>query len=254
MIHIDDVPFDVWSHVTSFSSMKCISNLRCVRSHSQLNSRYQLNSLFQTSKHFYRLMSERSVWLDALRDVLEVIPLPRLRHVLPCLSSSELRTKAAMISRLDDLWSRGASHPAHIESYRPSSGIIAIEIMPGGDWVLNLFQDGSLHLHHRRNMAEHSVSVPLPTRSGWRFEGSAYMRRSFSSCGQHWVAVKDYYVTSEYVRSSVRQFRSIHLLSVTNYSQITVYTISMSPHLLSAFCVLLQAKAIAMISKLKAIF
>ena len=142
-------------------------------------------------------MNQRSIWLDALRDVLEVIPLPRLYHVLPDLSSSELRDTAAMISQLDNLWGRDTIHPAHIESDRPRPGIIAVEIMPGGDWVLKLFRDGSLHLHHRQDMAEHSVTVSLPSRPTWCFEGSAYMRRSFSSCGENWVAVKDHYVTPE---------------------------------------------------------
>jgi len=142
-------------------------------------------------------MSERSVWLYVLRDILEVIPLPRLRHALPSMLSSELRGKAAMITRLDALWGRDTIHPANIESYRLDLGVMAIEVIPGGDWVLKLFEDGSLHLHHRRDFAGPLATASRPNRPNWDFEGSAYMRRSFSSCGENWVVVKDHYVTPE---------------------------------------------------------
>lgn len=145
----------------------------------------------------YIVLDERSVWLAAVRDIAGVIPLPSLSHALPVMSSSELRRKAISMTQLDELWNHDKLVPANVECYRLGSDVVGVDMVPGGEGVLKLFEDGALHLYRRSNLVDPLIIVARPHRPSWNFSGTAYMRRSFLPSGGNWVAIMDHYTSIE---------------------------------------------------------
>lgn len=131
---------------------------------------------------------------------MQVIPLPRLpvRSLLP-MSSRELRFKAARVIRINDLWNQSTPIiPSKIQTHLVTDEVIGVEVLPGGECVLKLFGDGTLHLHRRDDLVMPVTVITRPPRDDWTFSRSAYMRRSyFPNNGGDWVAVVDHYSNYE---------------------------------------------------------
>lgn len=142
-------------------------------------------------------MHERSVWLNALSDLLEVVPLPRLNYELATMSSSALRMKAVTLSQFEKTWALESIRPTKIEAYRLSADISGVEILPGGNWIVKLSTEGTLEINHMAKIQDPGYSWPRESQPNWRFIGTLYMRRAFSPCGKHWVVVMDRYIKEE---------------------------------------------------------
>jgi len=136
--------------------------------------------------------------MTVLLDILEVIPIPRLVHALPGMPASELKRRAELMVRLEGLWNREVIIPKRVSCHKIDLEVDRIEILPGGDWVLKLLNDGTLYLHHRQDMERPSVTVHRLTRKSCTYlPESTDMRRSFFTCGDTWVVVLEQYATSE---------------------------------------------------------
>lgn len=142
-------------------------------------------------------MAERSVWMAVLQDITEAIPIQGLLHALPTMSSNELEHKAVMMARLDELWNHSSVIPAKIERYPVGSDVSTTILLFGGNFLLTLLMDGTLQLYHTQNVTEllETASPPYrPSNRGY-FRSYTDIRRSYSSCGEIWALVGEYYVT-----------------------------------------------------------
>lgn len=154
---------------------------------------------WQTCKTLYDMLEDRSIWRAVVHDITQVIPLPRLSvRSLLSMSSSELRHKATRSTRINDLWDQNTITPSKIEYYAVADDILGVEVIPGGDWLLKLCRDGTLHLHPRDDLVNPVATIARPSRDEWVYAHSAYMRRSyFPNNGGDWVAVVDHYTSVE---------------------------------------------------------
>lgn len=147
------------------------------------------------------MVEERSVWSAAVRDIMGVVPLRRVRHELPSMTGEQLKHKAMQIARLDNLWSRESIRPVKVERHLLDSGVRRAEVVLGGDFILTLFKDGTLQLHRARDMSQLLMTVyRINPPSRHYFSDFTDMRRSSSSSnGENWGVIVDYYATHSLV-------------------------------------------------------
>jgi len=173
------------------------------------------------------VVEERSVWSAAVRDIVGVVPLRRVRHELPSMTSEQLKRKAMQIARLDNLWSHESIHPVKVERHPLDAGVRRAEVVLGGDFILTLFKDGTLQLHRARDMSQLLMTVHRPNPpSRHYFPDFTDMRRSSSSSnGENWGVIVDYYATHSWV---VHVFLQIGRLTFfkAEHTQTFVFTIS----------------------------
>ena len=106
------------------------------------------------------ITEEPSIWSLALRDILLVMPSRRTRHLLPVMSSSQLRRKAVLAVQHENFWNAGVIRLVEAPRHYPLVALVLqVQIIPGGDLILILCSDGNMHLHRWRDVS----AVPLVT-------------------------------------------------------------------------------------------
>lgn len=124
------LPFDVWQHTSAYLPVK---DLLC---------------LSLVSKSLYNMMIERSIWHDALQDILRIIPVPRIQRSLLTMTAAECKYEAVRLVRKDATWRRGDVDPTDMRRFNYISiDVRRVLFVPGGDWVVTLLSDGTLRLH-----------------------------------------------------------------------------------------------------------
>jgi len=107
-------------------------------------------------------MDEWSVWALALGDILEVIPLRAVRAAIPSMSSRALKAAAVRATLIDNLFNKDVIHPVHVKRVRCDSSVVRQEIVPGGQWILIMHEDGSINLHKMSSLTSPLLSVARP--------------------------------------------------------------------------------------------
>jgi hypothetical protein len=146
------------------------------------------------------MMGERVIWNLALSDILEVINLPLLWHTMHLMSSLELRQKATLVARVDCLFDHPIVKPANVQLYHTANDVTQAAIAPGGDGIMLMQDDGTLHVHKMRNLAQsRPLVVQRPDSIAGRIH-EPFPTLLLSSSGKHYVAVAcDHYTNTEYV-------------------------------------------------------
>ncbi|KDQ22677.1 hypothetical protein PLEOSDRAFT_1109777 [Pleurotus ostreatus PC15] len=117
---LNDVPYDVVFVLSHYLSVRDLCNLR------------------ETSKQLSSLVRDRSIWLLALRDILEVRPIPRLSFSLDEMDLDEIMTATLRLTTLDRK-TRGADPIAAFTPCRSFdvSGLVPVPL-PGGHQFVTL--------------------------------------------------------------------------------------------------------------------
>ena len=110
-------------------------------------------------------MKEHAVWSLALQDIVQIIPLRVVRDTIPSMSLQDIRRTALRATRIDALFESGTVHPKNIQSIPLTYHVASVEIAPGGQWVLIMGEDGSVHLHPTRDVTRSVLTVKRPEHS-----------------------------------------------------------------------------------------
>jgi hypothetical protein len=86
-------------------------------------------------------MSGESVWQDALRDILEVRPIPRLQYALKSMSSLELRNACVRLAAQETYYKSSGDRPLQILSEFEPSYFSRPHAVPGGDYFITRSAD-----------------------------------------------------------------------------------------------------------------
>lgn len=62
------------------------------------------------------------------------------------MSTKELRDKAIVITKVDELWNQDVIHAKSIQRFPLDSDMTKMEVGPGGEWVLMQRANGTLHV------------------------------------------------------------------------------------------------------------
>jgi hypothetical protein len=212
----DRLPFDVWVAVAAHLPVKDILCLRRV------------------CRDLYDMMGERVVWSLALADILEVAHLPFLQHTMHMMSSMELRQQAILVARVDCLFDRDVIEPANVQSYPAGADVTQAAIAPGGEGIMLMYDDGTLHVHKTRNLhSEPLVVVPRPNCMAGSIH-DPFPALVLSSSGKHHLALAcDHYTNTKYVFPTVT-FRILLNTSVVGDNPSFVFFVSTLTHHLSS--------------------
>ncbi|KAF4588118.1 hypothetical protein EYR38_010083 [Pleurotus pulmonarius] len=117
---LNDMPYDVVFVLSHYLSVRDLCNLR------------------ETSKQLSSLVRDRSIWLLALRDILEVRPIPRLSFSLDGMDLDEIMTATLRLTTLDRKL-RGVDPITTFKIARSfdADGLIPVPL-PGGRHFLTL--------------------------------------------------------------------------------------------------------------------
>lgn len=100
------------------------------------------------------MISERSVWHSVCVDLLSVVEGYDSRQALPSMSAEDLRRKAIRMNRLDRKWFRDALIPRNIQREYYQDTVFRVQFLPGGEWIIVMFTDGTIHLYDTMNMTK----------------------------------------------------------------------------------------------------
>lgn len=147
-------------------------------------------------------MGERAVWSPVLHDIVEVIPLRIVRHIIPMMSTRDIRRTAIQATRIDCLFDKCTMKPARVQRIDLDADVVSLEIGHGGQWILTMRDDGSLHLHRIRNttLEESMLVASRPVHDAPRYWNHEQMYVILSSWRQAFIAVThEHYATLESV-------------------------------------------------------
>lgn len=142
------------------------------------------------------MISERSVWDSALRDILDTIPFPHITRALPSMSTSSLISCTMRLIHQDLAFPAPGPVGRHLLARYPDFGdILHVLLLPGAQWVLVLTALGELRLYPFKTL----VGLPtcyveghsdiLPGMITYRAE----MHLSLSSVGNTRILVSEQY-------------------------------------------------------------
>lgn len=100
------------------------------------------------------MLSERSVWHSVCVDLLAVVEGSDFRQALPSMSAEDLRGKAIRMNQLDRKWYRSALVPRNIHRQYCEDTAFRVQFLPGGEWIVVMFTDGTIALCDTANTAK----------------------------------------------------------------------------------------------------
>jgi hypothetical protein len=107
-------------------------------------------------------MEDSAIWRLALYDIVEVVPLRIVRDIIPTMSLRDIRRTVIRAVRMDFLLDNQSIQPARVRSVTLGADVVGLEIGHGGQWILIMHEDGSIHLHHIRNMDKSVLLASRP--------------------------------------------------------------------------------------------
>lgn len=94
------------------------------------------------------MMSERAVWSEALRDLLSIIPIPRLSQDIHSMTASELKFEAVQLAHADSAWPEGEVSRDKVTRFPcKDMDVRRVLLLPGGEWILLFSVVGELRLY-----------------------------------------------------------------------------------------------------------
>lgn len=142
----------------------------------------------------YNIMDQRSIWLAALRDLIDVIMLPRVHHALYTMSTRQLRIHATRMVKIENIWNPAAPLPLTLTRHAAQLDIRRVEILFGGTHIVTLSNGGILQLYPFQKPTNACATVArLHDSSRFYLNHHLDMRRAFSTGGTHWIMVVDCY-------------------------------------------------------------
>lgn len=107
------------------------------------------------------------------------------------MSASELKQRAIRMARMDGAWR--AETLSVVDCQRPYIGrngkdVVDIKVLPGGQWVTALSENGKVHLQDWGGLANYSGPPPdAPASLYKRYYLGMFL--AFTTGGVHWVVV-----------------------------------------------------------------
>jgi hypothetical protein len=192
---IDRVPFDIWITIYSHLTVQCILTLGYVCGFQALSPGFTLDFYTdsQTCKFFFSIMQERSIWSTVLGDILDVVALRTVRDAMPSMSSQDLRNTAVRAMRIDQLFNNNdVIRPVKVKHIPCSQDAAKIQLTFGGQWILIMYDNGSLNLYHTRDFESPLVSLARPDGSPPLHWNESYMEVQITSLHEeHLVVVSE---------------------------------------------------------------
>lgn len=108
------------------------------------------------------MMQDRSVWRLALEDILEVKPFRQMRSAIPRMSPRELKRAVLRAIQVENVLDKDVIYPLNMTPYKCSPSIDTIKVLPGGQLILIMEINGTLHLHHTGDLTSPIESVTRP--------------------------------------------------------------------------------------------
>ncbi|KDQ51084.1 hypothetical protein JAAARDRAFT_211374 [Jaapia argillacea MUCL 33604] len=99
-----------------------------------------------TCKTFHTITDDRQLWYSVLSATLSV-PIRHIHAVADALTSAELRRRALRASMMKDGWRREQATPLCVQTYPWNTRVQDIRLVPGGEWMVCLLDDGTLQLY-----------------------------------------------------------------------------------------------------------
>lgn len=103
-------------------------------------------------------MQERTIWNLALLDISEVRSSRGIQSIMPSMSSQELRNAAVQALRIDKLFDNDVIHPLSVKCIPCHDDAVMLEVALGGQVVMIMNGDGTLNLHHTRNLTSPTLT------------------------------------------------------------------------------------------------
>jgi hypothetical protein len=155
----------------------------------------------QSSKELCDVITDRAIWSLVLYDIMEVIPLPSIRHSISSMSADELIQKAILITRIDEVFRQEVINPTNITRH-PLDHIAKVEVGPGGQWMLLQSMDCTLHLYNSNLEDPPFVTAKLPENVPIRQPLPRCMALLLTtSGGEHLALASDNHTSLEYASS-----------------------------------------------------
>lgn len=107
-------------------------------------------------------MEERTIWSLAFRDIVGVVPLRILRDVIPLMTLQDIKKTSICALQIDRLFQDDIIRPAKITWVPLRSNAAAMDVFPGGQLILVMHDDGSLHLYPVRDLEASLASIKRP--------------------------------------------------------------------------------------------
>jgi hypothetical protein len=148
----------------------------------------------QTCNVLFALMQERTIWSIALLDVLDVIPLAAVRAAMPSMSSQELRKITVRIFRINRLFDSDVVLPANVRCIPCDPQAKTVEIVPGGQVLAIIHQDGTLKLHETTNISSSLLTRPRADYSSDRLTPTDFRLPAPLMDGKLLALVCEYYI------------------------------------------------------------
>lgn len=139
-------------------------------------------------------MEQRSIWNLAVRDIMCVVPLD-IRNFLDTMSANDLRKAALRAAKIDSVLENDVIHPKSVERLSiPRVDVVGMEMVSGGQWILILRADGSVHLHAMQDLEKSVVSAHRPEYTSPRKWHELHMSIQLSGLdGNHLAVVYEHY-------------------------------------------------------------
>lgn len=85
---------------------------------------------------------------------MDVMPYHVVRRTLSLMPTLELRRRAIRALRINNILHQDICLPAKVHIEEKHLTAAKAVLAPGGDWMMILYEDGSIHLHRSRNLSE----------------------------------------------------------------------------------------------------
>jgi len=199
---INRLPFDAWLAISSYLPVLSIVNLS------------------YCCKHLYDTMDERSVWILALGDILDVIQSATTLHSMESMSSSQLRKKALRMAAVDSIFDSNDSdfiEPTKVQTYTLAHSMMKVAVASGGEWIMIVHEGDMMHLHRMEGADQRPLVTVKPSGDSPHRTGMlGYASLSLSSSGRQNLALvsNTYFNTTGMNSLSCTEFRvySVDLL------------------------------------------
>ncbi|KDQ59892.1 hypothetical protein JAAARDRAFT_68428 [Jaapia argillacea MUCL 33604] len=126
--HVTKLPADVWFNVVRYLPVR------------------DFLSICSTCCDLRDILSDRHVWSTKMKDLLTAVPQPHIARTLPSMSTADLKRRAIRAALLDEKWQQKDLAIRRMHSIPYESTFQDVKLLPGGEMVLILLENGSLQL------------------------------------------------------------------------------------------------------------
>jgi hypothetical protein len=137
----EDLPPEIVLMITEELSIRDMCYLRAVRLRSLYKTTWLTLYVLKVSRKLRVVMSGETIWRVALRDILEVKPIPRLQYALESMSPSDLRNTCVRLATQEMYYKSSGDRPLQLLSEFEPNHSPRASAVPGGDYFVTRSAD-----------------------------------------------------------------------------------------------------------------